>query len=185
MYARFITPPSPQWNKPTRTHWQIQPEKLRARLLDPVSTSWIIHQAGAIPIIKVIKQGWIKPHQNEAMVLGIKNRQYAWVREVEIYVKEQKWMLARSVMPRDTFKLQSHPNLTGNAPIGAALFSDPRVSRSSFELAQLYGCYPGLSASLFSPQTVWGRRSIFFINHAPLLLSEAFLPDFQKHLLQI
>lgn len=91
-------------------------------------------------------------------------------------------MLARTVFPRSTLDHCPHPHITSNIPLGSILFGDRSVRRSHFEVAQLYGNHPPLSPTLAWNDVVWGRRSIFFIKSGPLLLSEVFLPAFQRYL---
>jgi len=69
-------------------------------------------------------------------------------------------------------------------PLGAYLFSNPGLRRNKQQLARI-----ARNDSLFEIATsgsaqkcehIWGRRSLFIIDHKPLLVSEFFLPALFK-----
>jgi len=68
----------------------------------------------------------------------------------------------------------------GKKPLGAVLFADPSMLRSGIEIAKLSAGQPLFARATATlsplPENIWGRRSAFFLNHQPLLVSEIFLP---------
>jgi len=103
------------------------------------------------------------------------------VREVLLYCDDKPQVFARSLLPLKslTGEEQSLAKL-GDQPLGQVLFNHPDLVRKGIEVA----CFEQPS-SLFSlieqlelPQTpVWGRRSIFVLNHKPIMVTEVFLPE--------
>lgn len=94
-------------------------------------------------------------------------------------------MLARTIAPQTLPRhvLQAVRLLNDN-PIAGLLHQTPGAKRSSFDVARLYGEHPPLSPTLHWDAPVWGRRSLFFFHGTALLLSECFLPGFQRWLEQ-
>ena len=183
MYPYTSFPQTIHWNKADNFSWDVLPARVRRWLFSTASTSALIQKGcEQTPIIDIVRHGWQYPHISECLVLGMKRNTYAWVREIRMLGADKPWMLARVIFPRATLRHAGHPNITGTAPIGHALFNDNRTSRSTFEIAQLYGKHPPLSHALKWESSVWGRRSVFFIDDWPILLSEVFLPIFQKYL---
>ena len=152
-------------------------------LLSRRSTSLSIRAAsGSPPVIHLIQQGWYRPLPSEARWLRLSPGRLALIRQVEIFCADQRWMLARSVIPKQTLRNLRDLDLLGTKPIGQVLFSQPSMQRSDFCFALLYGDRPPLSPQLHFDRSVWGRRSLFTLRGHSLLLSEAFLPEFQHWL---
>jgi chorismate--pyruvate lyase len=78
-------------------------------------------------------------------------------------------MYARSVFPEST--LQGNTRYLRYAlderPLGDLLYRDPTLKRTDFEIACLKDIYL---------QPLWARRSAFFIQNKPILLTEVFMP---------
>ena len=91
------------------------------------------------------------------------------VREVRLLGCGQTWVHARSLIPATTLTGR-HRKLAhlGNRPLGEVLFSDPGMQRGDIETARV----PLYSAD----SRAWARRSVFMLDHKPLLVSEVFLP---------
>jgi chorismate--pyruvate lyase len=123
---------------------------------------------------------------------GIKRalRSPVWVREVLMSINGTPCVFARSLTPLGA----SHGTWQGirklrNRPLADILYHEPSIRRSDFEVARiqrhmpLYGTYlqtgqnPG-AASL----KLLARRSVFWRNGQPLLVSECFLPAFWRML---
>lgn len=107
------------------------------------------------------------------------------VREVYLLCREQPCVFARTVIPARTLR-GKYRRLTrlGNKSLGAVLFADKSMRRSSLEIAHLM---PGqrlferaLRDLLARPPLIWGRRSLFHLAGNPLLLSEIFLHDMHQ-----
>jgi chorismate--pyruvate lyase len=111
----------------------------------------------------------------------MEHRRYALLREVHLLCDEQPWVFAHSVIPVQTLTGR-HRRLAhlGERPLGAVLFSDKTLRRERVEITCIL---PG--QRLFNeatavldcaPEDIWGRRSLFFVDDHPLLVSEFFLP---------
>jgi chorismate--pyruvate lyase len=119
---------------------------------------------------------------NEARRLHVHPEHRSLIREVLLYCGDTPWVFARSVIPGKT--LTGPRRFLGkldNRPLGAVLFSDPGIQRDALEVAQIY---PG--QRMFScatrqltaiPESIWGRRSVFYLHNKPLLVNEIFLPS--------
>ena len=122
-----------------------------------------------------LSEGWLKPFAHERKALGLQTHESAFVRMVALYGNGQPWVLARSIIPRQTLqgtlRILCH---LGNQPLGAFLFAHPNLQRSALEVAK---------PSIFSPYHqmespgLWARRSIFSLQQRSLLVSELFLPQ--------
>lgn len=68
----------------------------------------------------------------------------------------------------------------GCRPLAEALYADRRIARSGLEFRRLARAHPlhqRLEAVLGAqPDRLWARRSLFFRDGAPLLVTEVFLP---------
>jgi chorismate--pyruvate lyase len=129
-----------------------------------------------------LQQSWQFPAADEKTCLGITARTYALVREVLIVSEGKKWMFARTVFPRDTLtgKQQRLARLKNRA-LGSVLFKDLSTERHEFEMARVdpgAGCHAFiLQHADVADKNIWARRSVFFVQNKPLLLTEFFLPD--------
>jgi chorismate--pyruvate lyase len=123
--------------------------------------------------VEVVTQGWGRPNLSEARALRIDPRLLVLVREVRLLGCGQPWVHARSLIPATTMTGR-HRQLAhlGTRPLGELLFSDQGMQRGVIETAQvaLYSPSPPQSTQ------TWARRSVFFLDHKPLLVSEVFLP---------
>jgi len=151
-------------------------------LLDPTSLTRRLQQScGGQFRVEPTGQYWQRPMLNEAQALGVLPHERCFVREVRLLCDDQPWVFARTVIPVRTLTgPRRRLSRLGKKPLGAVLFADPSMQRSGIEIASLV---PG--QTLFTravdglreqPGMIWGRRSAFFLNHKPLLVSEIFLP---------
>ncbi|WP_441003134.1 chorismate--pyruvate lyase family protein [Pseudocolwellia agarivorans] len=102
------------------------------------------------------------------------------VREVLLYCDNKPQVFARSLLPLKSLTGEEQ-NLAklGEQPLGQVLFNHPDLIRKGIEVA----CFDQ-SSSLFTlieelalPKIpVWGRRSVFVLNHKPIMVAEIFLP---------
>ena len=119
--------------------------------------------------VEVIRQGWYLPTRSEAKALGMRSRQYALIREVQLFGKEQIWVYARSIIPATTLTgRQRQLRMLGNRSLGSLLFSDPSMRRGPLQVSRL---------QLQDQRPVWARRSLFYLSNKPLLVCEVFLPE--------
>jgi len=172
----------PVWRVASRLRRHDIPETVLRWLLDPASLTRRVQLAcSGTFAVQVLAQRWARPQQNELRVLGMRAGSRALIREVYLSCDGRPWVYARTVIPGTT--------LTGSRrrlaylrsrPLGAMLFADPGMKRGPVEIARLMPCdrlYPAATRHLDSqPESIWGRRSLFRLSGAPLLVSEIFLP---------
>lgn len=132
--------------------------------------------------VRVLHQGWIRPDHDEAHALQLRMATWAWVREVQLLCGDQPWVFARTLIPALTLGGRGR-RLTrlGSRPLGEVLFADPTVRRGPVEIACI-GPDQRLHHRAFAhcnepPDTIWARRSLFWMDGSPLLVCEIFLPD--------
>lgn len=171
----------PAWRSYRRVPRHSIPSALRPWLLDRGSlTERLVAASDNQFRVEILKQCWQLPRLSECRLLGITGRRHALVREVILYGRNQPWVYARSVLPMTTLtgRLRAMRQLD-NRPLGALLFNDPTMQRSAMEIACLTAnntAIPRQVAPLDAP--VWGRRSAFWLDQKPLMVSEIFLPGF-------
>lgn len=120
--------------------------------------------------VEILREGWALPQREEAVTLGIARRKLAWIREVCLCGDNQPWVLARTVIPRDTLQGRDRRlRHLGNRPLGAWLFSQPEWRRGAFET--------GLCQRQHPDQPTTARRSRFSNGSRALLVGEYFLPQ--------
>lgn len=103
------------------------------------------------------------------------------VREVFLYCDQQAHVFAQTEIPSDTLS-DSQQALAhiGSESLGRFLFQNTSLKRGTIEIAEFK------SGSLIHQlcqtlaqncdHSLWARRSIFYIENKPLLVSEVFLP---------
>jgi len=153
---------------------------LRDFLLDPGSLTKKLQTAsGGRFEVEVIRQELALPSRSEARLLGIPRRQRALIREVYLRGRNTRWVFARSIIPLATMtgRLRTLRQLD-NRPLGALLFSDSTMTRDPMEIGHFT---PGDRSKALCDihDRIWGRRSLFYLDSKPLLVSEFFLPAFK------
>jgi len=131
--------------------------------------------------VRIIRQGYGRPIDHEARALGLPLRQQALIREVVLSGSRVPWVYARSVLPLATLtgRLRALGHLD-NRPLGALLFADKTLRRGAIDIARIpEGMIPEKLAQ--NAPWLWGRRSLFYLDDKPLLVSEIFLPDFNPY----
>jgi len=119
--------------------------------------------------VRVLREGFARPLQEEARQLNIAPRKMAWIREVCLCGDNEDWVLARTVIPvaclRNSNKRLRH---IGNKPLGHYLFRRPHWHRDSLLTGICKPSAPG--------QPELARRSVLRNHRNTLLVSEYFLP---------
>ena len=139
--------------------------------------------------VRVVSQQRVRPLRDERVALDMRDHEHALVRMVYLLCDGQPWVFARTVIPLRTLSgAQRRLARLGSKPLGEMLFADRSMRRSEVEVARLVpgGKLFGLIATANSnagtadlaqqPQPIWGRRSVFYLQDKPLLVSEMFLP---------
>ncbi|MET0066516.1 MAG: chorismate lyase [Candidatus Thiodiazotropha sp.] len=141
----------------------------------------IQHCDGGCFRVRLLRQEWGRALNSERQVLGMRPGLLALIRDVVLACDETPWVFARTLIPVTTLQGSARRLMQlGERPLGAVLFSDPKVSRGTTQIARLH---PGnmlfdiareqLTAT---PEYLWGRRTLFYIGKRPLLVNELFLP---------
>ena len=184
--ATAFHPPSfarePRWHPATGWHLRKAPGELQPWLVSKDSlTQRLIKASEGHFQVQLLVAGWQRPQHNECRLLGLGDDEYAFVRQVYLLGREQVWVYARSVIPHATTRgpLKSLTRL-GNRPLGEILFTNPRIRRGRLQIARIV---PGQAMyneasrhGELSRSPLWGRRSLFWLQQHPLLVSEIFLP---------
>ena len=170
---RWFNTPKQAINLPHNGHlrsWLLDKGSLTAKLIE--------HSRGEFRV-QVLRQIHARASRTEAQALGITMRQLCLIREVVLLGRNQPWVFARSVLPLCSLTGNlRHLRKQGNRPLGAFLFNQPTMVRSSIALSAISRHHAYVPATLLGDETAWGRRSIFYVNGKPLLVSEVFLPRF-------
>ncbi len=104
------------------------------------------------------------------------------IREVLLQCENIPWVFARTLIPESTLAGQGKGLAAlGESSLGDFLFSDPKLTRGEFEVAEFAQDSDvfKLAKSLGQQPkcSLWGRRSLFFLDGKPLLVAEIFLPE--------
>jgi chorismate--pyruvate lyase len=164
------------------------PAALRPWLRDAGSLTARIRARCTRFTVQVVCQELAAVHRDEALLLGLRPGERAWVREVLLVADGRPVVFARSLLPRRN--VRGAWNLfhgMGSRPLGQALFADPAISRlplACWRLDRRDARYHRALAALTRhapaqslPRTLWARRSIFLLRGSALMVSEAFLPE--------
>ncbi len=118
--------------------------------------------------VKVLHTGFGRASLSEAHTLDIPFREQIYIREVALCIDNAPQIFARSVIPRSTLTGSERQLLfLRDKPLGEFLFKHKHMSRGKIEVKH----------GLINDRSSWARRSIFNVNHKPLLVSEFFLPS--------
>ncbi len=175
--------PEPLWSQGRPHAYLGIPKPVQSWLTDTGSLTRrvIQHCMGGHFRVNLLQQTWDTPLNSERQVLGMRRGLLAMTRDVALLCDETPWVFARTLIPVTTLKGSARRLMRlGERPLGAVLFSDPKVSRGTTQIARLY---PG--NALFdiareqlneTPEYLWGRRTLFYMERHPLLVNELFLP---------
>lgn len=179
---RLLWQPLEYWSRARRPAVALQ-----AWLADPGSlTARLTAKSEGQFRVKIVRQVIGRPTLDECLALGVGINSLALIREVILNGNNQPWVFARSLLPLTslTGKLR-HLRKQNTRPLGAFLFSQPHLTRSPINVALIHPAHNYVPAALYSTGStesgagpLWGRRSVFYLNEKPLLVSEVFLPDF-------
>ena len=135
-------------------------------------------------VVRVLRQKLAMPTIDEAIALGIKRDQLAWVREVVLLCAGEPLVYAHSVLPcRPRGPMTRWLARLGNRSLGALLFAHPGFARGAIHGKRLDHrhalFYPALEAMCITdapPPHLWARRSRFTFGAQSVLVTEVFAP---------
>ncbi len=173
----------PVWRVRLRMFAQTVPTEMLDWLFDRGSLTRRLQIAcGEDFRVELLEQRWQRPMLNEAMRLGVSPDRRALIRQVYLFCHNRPVVYARTVIPLSTLSgAERHLACLGNRPLGAVLFGTSNMSRDEMEVACIRPAQrifaPATQVLAFEPESIWGRRSVFYLAHKPLLVSEVFLPE--------
>lgn len=165
-------------------------------LIPPTMASWLFDAASLTQRlrqicqgrfqVRVVSQQRVRPLRDERIALHMRDHEHALVRMVYLLCDGEPWVFARTVIPLRTLSgAQRRLGRLGTRPLGEMLFADRSMRRSAVAVAQiapgsrlfaLIAAGAGTVNLAQSLQSIWGRRSVFYLQDKPLLVSEIFLP---------
>ena len=134
--------------------------------------------------VRVLRQGLAMPTLDEAISLGIKRSQLAWIREVALICDNQPVVFAHTVLPyRPRGTLTRWFERLGSRSLGAVLFSHHGFSRGALKSKRLdhrhvlfHRAIEAMQLDAAAPTTLWARRSLFAFCAQSILVTEVFSP---------
>ncbi len=157
------------------------PEEIGDWLLDSSSMTARMQRNCQTVTVEVVNHSSSYPDADEAKQLSLDSESMALVREVYMLCDGKRWLYGRTVIPEQTLVGKAKQLIElGEVPLGKFLFSDPEITRSPFIVTQLeshHDLFKKALSSDMAEDSLWARRSKFFIDNRPLLLTEVFLPE--------
>ena len=165
-------------------HWQCRglPNALRAWLFDNASlTRRLRAHCDQELRVEVLNQTWVHPFPTESKYLKLPLGQYTKIRQVYLHCQSRPWVFARTVIPQSTLsKIRYSFARLKDRPLGEGLFAAHTFHRKQIQITQILPTHalyhlatPGLNTQ---PASFWGRRSLLYLSHEPILITEIFLP---------
>lgn len=153
---------------------------LRDWLLDPTSLTARLKKHCTNLDVVVLGQR-VEPCQAHESNSEIDTGEDVLVREVLLFCDQQPHVFARSLLPLKSLTGEQKALASlGDKPLGQVLFNNPKLHREILEVAEVLPTprVGELLAMLDLNQrhNLWGRRSLFTIEHKPLMVAEVFLP---------
>jgi chorismate--pyruvate lyase len=174
-------------------HWQYRdlPGLLRSWLLNETSLTQRLRAVCHDQFqVKILTEGWEYPQFDEIQILGLRLKRYARVRQVYLCCQHQPWIFGRTVIPPSTLcGKYRYLKWLGEKSIGTVLFAHHSLERRHLQLARLSAeehLYALATANLREkPPLLYARRSVFYLEQKPLLVTEVFLPQILKRLASV
>ncbi len=147
-------------------------------------------EARAPMTVQVLFQGRRRLHRDEKFIA--RGSHFALTRDVTLCCGGTAVVYAHSVLqPGDHGAGWRLMQGMGSRPLGAALFTDPRIRRLQLRqrkiapghelyrrISRLASLQGSAHASIQGP--LWARRSLFIVGTSPILVTEVFLPGVLK-----
>jgi len=170
-----------RWLSGSRFQLNVPPKQLQPWLQESGSlTQRLLNACDKTFSVRVLKQHVRLVQQNEAQLLRIPRNSQVIVREVHLLCGQIPWVYAHTLLPMASLKgHQQRLAAIGTRPLGALLFADSSLCRSSLQIVRIPASQSHALTQIRSQQNIWGRRSLFHLGKRPLLISEYFLPALQ------
>ena len=129
--------------------------------------------------VTVLFQPWRVPFLTERKLLKLPEQRLCLTREVLLHIDNKPLILARTIIPAATIKIASSLAHLGTRPLGEVIFSYPKLERLAMDVTLIHPPIWTQNALTIAAiqQPIWGRRTVYAINHRQMLVSEFFLPE--------
>ena len=129
--------------------------------------------------VRLLRQEMALPTRDEALVLGVNPRTFAWVREVALLCDGDVVAFAHTVLPcRPRGPLTRWLARLGSRSLGSLLFSHVGFVRGKLNFRRLDARHPLFDPALKviggQPKTLWARRSLFHFRQQSVLVTEVY-----------
>lgn len=173
-HSGWLPAPPPSLT-PHQKFWLFRPGALTAGL----------RRVGKVDL-RVVREHVDGLRTEEAWMLARAPRSEIWLREICMAIDGTDSVFARSFTPLNA----SHALWQGmrrlrTRPLADMLYHDPQITRSQFFVCRLHRQHPmyrtmqkHLGAGCPAPAAILARCSVFLRLGQPLLVAEAFLPEF-------
>jgi chorismate--pyruvate lyase len=156
--------------------------RLRDWLVSAGSLTRRIKSAHADFRVRRLRQLAARPNRDEVEVLGLRADRLALVREVVLFGDGRPLVYGHSVVALRHLDGPWRAVVgIGSRPLAEALYSDPAIRRDALAYCRLdvrHALHRRVSADVGTmPATLWARRSLFWRQEAPLMVTEVFLPE--------
>lgn len=170
--ADILHPVAPSWSTKNNCQSFLLPAKWRHWLLDSGSlTARLKALQPGVFWVEVLQQYYAAPTGIEQTEMQLDSSQKVWIREVVLHLADTPVVYARTAIPLHTLcgneKRLQH---LGNSSLGSFLFRQPHLKRGKLKVSHCQGNNLDLT---------WARRSVFYLGHKPLMVSEAFSQQLQ------
>ncbi len=177
------------WKPLTPENQSSIPAKLHHWLIDTGSLTAKLRKACDNFSVHLISQTQRTAKPHEVLLLELSDNDQLIDREVQLYCNTTPVVYARSLIPLKAISDRFDDlDSMGEKPLGEKIFSDPQLSRSPIEWSLLTSKHALFQHAMENiattdlPDSIFGRRSLFYGAAKPILISEFFLPEIE-HLL--
>ena len=174
----------PNWHLLTAFSAAASPEPLRGWLTDKKSlTARLKKLCDDNLSVEIVSQQIQIPRPSEIQLFPEQIGKRFFVRDVILIGSGNPWVYARSILPEEAMSgaLSTLSQLGAN-PLGAWLFSQPSLYRGVMQIAMVRAEHVPALDPILASDSMWGRRSMFFVLDEPILVTEIFLPRFKSYL---
>ena len=168
------------WRSAPPSHGDAQFGQLHPWLTSRGSlTSRLVAKVGQFNLLRVMQRVQL-PNVDERRELGLRDREFAIVREVLLRDGATPRVFAHSLVARrDLRGVWRGLSRLGGRPLAEMLFHDAAVVRLPMEYRKIDARHPlyrrAQEVAPFQATSIWARRSVFLKRGRPLLVTEVFL----------
>lgn len=164
------------------------PKEILPWLIDAYILTQTLKKITPNVTLTLVSQQFDRIDQEEAEALNLTTPDTAWVRKIFLCCDDRPVSYSRVIVPHKTYlAYQNKFDSVQKNFIGEfMLYDNPEVRREAFEYCQMPQSsllVKELSAhdAQITLKPIWARRSCFWINEYPLLITDSFLPDMPNY----